>query len=234
MAEEVEEQIEETESPTSEEKEAGAGLRYQKSQAVCRRCRRMGQKLFLKGEKCFSQKCPFVRRKYAPGQHGQKPSRTSDYGLQLKAKQKACAIYKLNNKQLRNIVDEASKTPTSTQEKIALLLESRLDSILYQGGLALSRRHGRQLITHGKVKVNSKKVTSPSYKVKERDKIKVDEDIINGNQKDDFKRLQAEKNIPDWIKLEEDNVIEISKINGEEIVRQVEFEIQPIIEFYSR
>ncbi len=237
MAEESTKNTEEVEAKSgpTETEEAGRGLRYKKTNSVCKRCRRMEQKLFLKGEKCFSQKCPFVRRKYAPGQHGQKNSRISDYGFQLRAKQKACAIYKLTNKQLRSIVKQASKTPTSTQEKIAQLLETRLDSVLYQAGLALSRRHGRQLVTHGKVKVNNKKVTSPSFKVKEGDKIKIDKAILEGNMADDFKRLQAEKQVSKWIKVSDKNSeIEIGRINDEEIVLNIGFDIQPIIEFYSR
>ncbi len=227
------EEVEEASGPTETE-EAGRGLRYKKSKSVCRRCRRLNQKLYLKGEKCFTQKCPFVRRKYAPGQHGQKPTRQSDYGFQLQAKQKACEIYKITDRQLRNIVDTASKTPTSTQEKIAQLLETRLDSVLYQGGLALSRRHGRQLVTHGKVKVNGKKVSTPSYKIEEGDKIEVDKKIIGGNMADNFKRLQAEKQKPKWIKLTSDNKLEIDKIDVQELAQLVEFQVQPIIEFYSR
>lgn len=237
MAEETKDTIEETdvESGPTETEEAGRGLRYKKTKSVCKRCRRLEQKLFLKGEKCFSQKCPFVRRKYAPGQHGQKPLRISDYGFQLRAKQKVCAIYKITDKQLRNIVKQASKTPTSTQEKIAQLLETRLDSVLYQAGLALSRRHGRQLVTHGKIKVNNKKVSSPSYKVKEGDKIKVNKDIITGNLADNFKRLQAEKQIPSWIKVSLKSFeIEIGKIDEKEMSINIGFDIQPIIEFYSR
>jgi len=233
VEEEKTEEVEEVSGPTENE-EAGRGLRYKKSNSVCRRCRRLNQKLYLKGEKCFTQKCPFVRRKYAPGQHGQKPIRLSDYGFQLQAKQKACEIYKITDRQLRSIVSIASKTPTSTQEKIAQLLETRLDSVLYQAGLALSRRQGRQFITHGKVKVNDKKVSTPSYRLGEGDKIEVDKKIITGNMADSFKRIQSEKQKPKWIKPDSDNIIEFGKIDKEELIQSVEFQIQPIIEFYSR
>jgi small subunit ribosomal protein S4 len=234
MADEIEttEEIEETSAPETSE-DAGRGLRYQKSSSVCRKCRRMGQKLFLKGERCFSPKCSFVRRKYAPGEHGQKPSRLSDYGQQLKAKQKACSIYDIRDNQLRKIVTEASKTPTSTKDRIAELLELRLDSVIYQAGLALSRRAGRQLITHGKVKVNGNKVTSPSYRVSKGDKLEVDKKMTSGNLADSYKRLRAENQTPVWLSRDSESAAEVVE-HPKNIADSLGFDIQSIIEFYSR
>ncbi len=233
MAEEEPTTQSETESVSPQTDKAGRGLRYQKTKAVCKRCRRLGQKLFLKGEKCFTQKCPFTRRKYAPGEHGQKPQRLSDYGQQLQAKQKALAIYDLRDKQLRKIYSDASKTPISTKEAFARQLELRLDSILYTSGLALSRNHGRQLVSHNHVKVNNEKVTSPSYQVKEGDKIEVAPEIVSGKQGDAIKRARDEKNIPQWIKTESENEVEVGS-QIENMAEGLGFDIQAIIEFYSR
>lgn len=141
---------------------------------VCRRCRREGQKLFLKGEKCFSQKCPVSRRTYPPGQHG--PTlrvKISEYGKQLHEKQRLKAIYGLRDEQLGRYFREARRTEGDTGENLLRLLELRLDNILYRAGFAASRPLARQMISHGHVVLNSKKVTIPSIVAKSGDRVQI-------------------------------------------------------------
>ena len=135
--------------------------------AKCRLCRREGQKLFLKGSKCYSDKCAIERRPYAPGMHGQsRRSKVSDYGLQLREKQKVKRIYGLQEKQFREYYEVASRTPGVTGLNLLQLLESRLDNVLYRMGLATSRAESRQLVRHKQVKVDGQVVTIPSFRVK--------------------------------------------------------------------
>lgn len=135
--------------------------------AQCRKCRRAGEKLFLKGERCFGPTCAFTKRAYAPGMHGaQRRRRASDYGLQLREKQKAKAIYGVLEKQFRRYMEEASKAQ-NTGFALLRLLELRLDNVVYRSGLATSRAAARQLVNHGHVQVNGKTVSIPSYICKE-------------------------------------------------------------------
>jgi small subunit ribosomal protein S4 len=134
--------------------------------AKCRLCRREGQKLFLKGSKCYSDKCAIERRPYAPGMHGQsRRAKVSDYGLQLREKQKVKRIYGLQEKQFREYYEVASRTPGVTGLNLLHLLESRLDNVIYRMGLATSRAESRQLIRHKQVKVDGQTVTIPSFRV---------------------------------------------------------------------
>jgi small subunit ribosomal protein S4 len=229
----AEERKEEAGAESIQSEESGQGLRYQKTSALCRRCRRLGVKLFLKGEKCLDQKCPFIRRKYAPGIHGQKPVRLSDYGQQLQAKQIAAATYGLKDRELRQIYKLAKKVRASTKEIFAQRLECRLDNILYQAGLAFSRRHARQLIGHGKVTVDNKKVSSPSYQVSSGEKIALSQKVIKGKQADSFQRTWSAKEVPGWLKREKENQVTMESL-PKDIGDQLGFDIQLIIEFYSR
>src|SRR5215212_10762668 len=134
-------------------------MRY--TDASCRQCRREGTKLFLKATKCFTEKCPVERRPYAPGQHGQNTARrrkTSEYSKQLREKQKIKRIYGVSEKQFRNTFEKVSKQPGITGHNLLAALESRLDNLVYRMGFAPSRKSARQLIRHGHVEVNSKKV----------------------------------------------------------------------------
>src|SRR5438270_10214763 len=134
--------------------------------AVCRLCRREGMKLFLKGAKCFSEKCPIEKRNYAPGQHGKdRKAKIVGYGLQLREKQKAKRIYFTLEKQFRNYFEKAARTKGVTGEKLLQQLETRLDNVVYRMGFATSRRQARQLVRHGHIAVNGKKVNIPSYQV---------------------------------------------------------------------
>jgi small subunit ribosomal protein S4 len=125
--------------------------------AKCRQCRREGEKLFLKGEKCFTDKCPVERRSYAPGQHGQRQVRLSDYGTQLREKQKLRRMYGVLERQFRNYYQEAARRPGATGETLLRLLECRLDTVVYRMGFAATRAEARQLVSHKCVEVNARR-----------------------------------------------------------------------------
>ena len=141
----------------------------------CRVCRREGEKLFLKGSRCYSDKCAITRRAYAPGQHGQKRKKQSEYGTQLREKQKAKAFYGVLESQFRKYFEEASRRKGITGTNLLQILESRLDNVVYRLGLATSRAQARQLVRHGHFTVNGVKVNIPSYLTKVNDVIKVKE-----------------------------------------------------------
>jgi len=223
----TEEETSKTEA-SPEAKTENTGLRYKTSKASCRRCRRLGIKLFLKGERCFSQKCSFTRRQYAPGQHGQSYRRESDYGKQLQAKQMAAAIYGLNNQELRNVYNQASKVPASTKEEFAQRLERRLDNVIYQSGLALSRKHARQMVSHGKVTINKQKILSPSYLISKKEEIK----ITGQNEKAEKIGVPTQKKAPEWVKVGKDSIVILDLPKN--ISERLGFDIQLIIEYFSR
>ena len=136
------------------------------TEAVCRQCRREGQKLFLKGDKCYSEKCPMNDRAFAPGQHGQGRSKNSEYGQQLREKQKAKKFYGVLENQFRGYFEMAERRPGQTGENLLSILESRLDNVVYRLGFAMSRAEARQMVSHGHITVNDRKVNIPSYQVK--------------------------------------------------------------------
>jgi len=143
---------------------------------VCKLCRREGQKLFLKGQKCYTEKCPVDRRAYPPGQHGpaqQRRRKQSDYAVQLREKQKVKRIYGLAEKQFRNIFEHANHVPGVTGENLLIALESRLDNIVFRMGFAQSRNQARQLVRHRHVEVNGRTVDIPSYRVTAGDEIAI-------------------------------------------------------------
>ena len=139
----------------------------------CRLCRREGGKLFLKGEKCFTDKCPVEKRAYAPGQHGQRKSRPSDYGGQLREKQKLRRIYGVLERQFSNYYEEADRRRGATGENLLKLLEGRLDNVVFRMGFGASRAQTRQLVRHNGIVVNGERVTIPSYQVRPNDVIEV-------------------------------------------------------------
>ena len=136
------------------------------TEAVCRLCRRENQKLFLKGDRCYTDKCALERRAYAPGMHGQNRSKTSEYGTQLREKQKAKRYYGLLEDQFKSYFEMASKRKGKTGENLLSILESRLDNVVYRLGFAMSRAEARQLVLHGHFTVDGKKVNIPSFLVK--------------------------------------------------------------------
>ena len=143
--------------------------------AQCRVCRRLGQKLLLKGERCYSAKCSIARRNYAPGQNGQKNSKISEYGTQMREKQKTKAFYGVGEKQFRKYFDMAANSKGKTGEILLQILESRLDNVVYRLGFASSRAQARMQVTHGAFEVNGRKTNIPSYLVKAGDVISVRE-----------------------------------------------------------
>jgi small subunit ribosomal protein S4 len=158
--------------------------------------------LFLKGEKCFTEKCPVEKRAYAPGQHGQNKSRPSDYGLQLREKQKLRRIYGVQEQQFRNYYDEAARLKGSTGEGLLKLLESRLDNVVYRMGFGISRSESRQLVRHNAITVNGKRVNIPSYGVRANDTIE-----ISGGAKEQLRikaALEAaeQRGIPEWLDVD--------------------------------
>ena len=143
--------------------------------ATCRLCRREGQKLFLKGDRCFTDKCAFVRRSYAPGQHGAAKKKMSNYGVQLREKQKARRIYGVLERQFRAYYEKAEHMKGISGENLLKLLEMRLDNVVYRLGFANSIRQARQMVVHGHILVNGKKVDIPSFNVSVGDEIKLRE-----------------------------------------------------------
>jgi len=193
----------------------------------CRKCRRQGVKLFLKGEKCFSPKCPITSRPYPPGQHGPtKFSKLSEYGKQLKEKQKVCNIYDISETQLKNYYLNASKISGNTSENLVQLLESRLDSVIYSIGLFKSRSSARQAVNHGFFLLNDKKADIPSMFVKSGDIVS----LKTGK----YIKIEDNLNLPNW--LESGKSIKGYKIKKLPTLDDVEmpYDINLVIEYYSR
>lgn len=192
----------------------------------CSKCRKFGAKLFLKGERCLSAKCPFTRRSYQPGAHGLKQNvRRSEYGLELQEKQKAKTEYNLREKGFRQIFRRASKSRQATGEELLRLLEMRLDNVVYRLGWAFSRRQARQLVSHRKIKINDKIVNIPSAVLKPKDKISLIE-AMTANV--------AKTNIPQWLKY--DSKKKIAEVLHRPLREEIETDLdeQKILEFYSR
>ena len=174
--------------------------------ASCKLCRREGQKLFLKGDRCYSNKCAIARRPYAPGQHGQNKSKLSEYGMQLREKQKAKRFYGVLETQFRNYFEMAASKRGITGEILLQTLERRLDNVVYRMGFGSSRAESRQLVTHAHFLVNSKKVNIPSYLIKAGDVIEVAE---NSKKSDRFKEIldtTGSKVLPKWLEVNQENL----------------------------
>jgi len=171
--------------------------------AKCRQCRREGEKLFLKGEKCFTDKCAIERRSYAPGQHGQRSGqRMSDYGKQLREKQKIRKIYGVLERQFRKTYAEAARSKGVTGERLLQLLETRLDSISYRMGFGASRTESRQLVRHNGVLVNGKRVNIPSYQVKPGDVIEVTDKAKAQLRVKAAAEAAESRGIPEWLEVD--------------------------------
>ena len=168
--------------------------------ANCKLCRREGQKLFLKGERCYSSKCALERRNYAPGQHGQSRKKQSDYGNQLSEKQKVKFYYGLQETQFRNLFDKAAKKSGITGENLLILLETRLDNVVFRLGLASSRKEARQLVTHGHFTVNGKKATIPSMELKAGDVVKVKDKSASSPKFKEIKDMII--TVPAWMSVD--------------------------------
>ena len=201
---------------------------------MCRICRREGQKLFLKGERCYSDKCSINRRNYAPGQNGQKKAKLSEYGTQLREKQKTKSYYGVGEKQFRRYFEMAANSKEKTGDELLTLLESRLDNVVYRLGFASSRTQARMLVTHAAFDVNGKKVNIPSYLVKAGDVISVREiKKDNGTIKQAVEENKA-RPVPAWLEKDADKlsgkVVRLAQ--REDIDLPVEEHL--IVELYSK
>ena len=196
--------------------------------------RRLGASLALKGERRLAGKSAIDKRPYAPGQHGQRRTKVSEYGLQLREKQKAKFMYGVNEKQFRGLFSDANKTKGNTGENLIQLLERRLDNIVYRMGFATTRRFSRQLVTHGHVLVDGKKVDIPSYRVKAGQKIQVREKSRNNSQIIRAIELTAQTGIVPWVDVDKEKMFGIfTRIpEREEVVIPVEERY--IVELYSK
>jgi len=202
--------------------------------SICSQCRRAGGKLFLKGEKCLGPKCPLIKRNYIPGQHGPtaKNKKLSGYGKQLREKQQAKKMYGLREKQFANYVAEASRKTGDTSKYLVDYLESRLDNVVFRMGLTYSRATARQLVNHGHIIVNGKKVDIPSYRVKAGDEVGVGE-ISKGKKvfekiSEQLSKIEA----PSWIHVDTKKIA--GKILNSPVLDNPSFNPKAIIEFYSR
>jgi small subunit ribosomal protein S4 len=203
--------------------------------AVCRLCRREGIKLFLKGTKCFSDKCPIEKRNFAPGQHGKdRKAKIVGYGLQLREKQKAKRMYFTQETQFRNYFEKAARTKGVTGEILLQQLERRLDNVVFRLGFAISRRQARQLVRHGHIAVNGRKVNIPSFEVAVGQEITIREGSKKLPILDAAKDFASHQNAPNWLDIDRDNykgrVMALPK--REDI--QLPVNEQLIVELYSK
>jgi len=174
--------------------------------AVCRLCRREGMKLFLKGAKCFSDKCPIEKRNFAPGQHGKdRKAKVVGYGLQLREKQKTKRIYFTQETQFRNYFEKAARSKGVTGEMLLQQLERRLDNVVFRMGFGVSRRQARQLVRHGHVTVDGRKVNIPSYEVSVGEEIAVREGSRKLIVLEQAKDFASHQNAPTWLEIDRDN-----------------------------
>ena len=201
--------------------------------ADCRRCRREKMKLFLKGSKCDGPKCPFESRPFPPGQHGRGRPKETEYLLQLREKQKARRIYGVLERQFAGYYEEAVAKPGKTGEELLRILESRLDNVVYRAGLATSRDAARQLVKHGHIVVNGKKVDIPSYRLREHDIVQVREKSRELTPFQIAQGLAGSKTVPAWLEFipSEFKILVHSLPQRQVIDTQVQEQL--IVELYS-
>ena len=201
---------------------------------ACKLCRREGMKLFLKGERCYTDKCSFDRRPYPPGQHGQRRIKFTEFGLRLREKQKVRRMYGMLEKQFRSYFQKADRGKGVTGQALLSLLERRLDSVCYRLGFASTRADARQLVRHKHILVNGKRVNVPSFQVKPGD-------VVSVRQKSQSKQRVADaltgvdrRGVPDWLKLDKESFSgEVRTLpDREEITLPIQEQL--IVEFYSR
>jgi len=200
----------------------------------CRLCRRERLKLFLKGERCYSEKCAVDRREYPPGQHGQNRKKFSDYEIQLREKQKVKRIYGVMDKQFRKYFEEASRQKGITGENLLLILERRLDNMVYRMGFASSRNEARQLIKHNHFGVNGRRVNVPSFLLKTGDVVELKEKSRNIARIQESLEGVSRRSIPRWLEVDKDNLRGkvISLPAREELTMPINEHL--IVEFYSK
>ncbi len=205
--------------------------------SVCKLCRREGEKLFLKGNRCYGPKCSFERRSYPPGEHGQKPpsrGARGDYRRQLRAKQKAKRTYGIFEKQFRNYYFKAARQTGITGQNLISLLERRLDNVVYRLGFATSRKQARQFVKHNHFTVNGKRVNIPSYIVQVGDIITPRERSRNLAAIQEALDYARQRGAPEWLDIDTDKAE--GRVQGAPLVEQIETELetQLIIELYSK
>ena len=206
---------------------------------VCKLCRREGEKLFLKGSRCLSPKCSFERRAYPPGQHGRdaqfRRGRASDYNLQLREKQKARRVYGLLEGQFRNVFEKAAQMKGITGENLLGMLERRLDNVVYRMGFGTSRAQSRQVVRHGHIQVNGRKVNIPSFLVKPNDVVEVREKSRKNTTILAARDATAHAPVPNWLEVDRDALR--GRVTGmprrDELV-QIQLNEQLIVELYSK
>ena len=202
--------------------------------AVCKLCRREGKKLFLKGERCYTGKCAFERRSYAPGQHGQSRKKTSEYGMQLRAKQQARRYHGIQEGQFHKYFLMAERRQGMTGENLLKICESRLDNVAYLLGWASSRAEARQLTTHGHYLVNGKKVDIPSYLLKEGDVVSLRQKSLDSDKIKAVLEANGSRPVPEWLDKDSENMTaKVVKMPDREQI-EVPVEEHLIVEFYSK
>jgi small subunit ribosomal protein S4 len=202
--------------------------------SVCRLCRREGVKLYLKGDRCYTEKCAIDRRAYAPGQHGQGRKKVSEYGTQLREKQKARRVYGVLEKQFRRYYEEATRRKGITGETLLQILESRLDNVVYRLGFGASRPEARQLVKHGHILVNGSRVDIPSYLTKPGDVISFSEKSLESPRVKELLEVAESKAVPGW--LERDLNTKSARIVRVPARDEIDVPVaeQMIVELYSR
>ena len=202
--------------------------------AVCRLCRREGQKLFLKGERCYADKCSVALRGYAPGQHGQGSKKSSEYGMQLRAKQTARRFYGVQENQFHHYFEIAERKQGITGDNLLRILESRLDNVVYRVGFASSRAEARQLVGHGHFEVNGKRVDIASYLLKAGDVVSICEKSRGSEKIKAVVEANSARPVPQWIDINRDQLT--AKVIALPTRDQIEapVEEQLIVEFYSK
>jgi small subunit ribosomal protein S4 len=204
------------------------------SGAVCRLCRRESQKLFLKGDRCYSEKCSVDKRTYPPGQHGQARTRFSDYGLQLREKQKVKRMYGLLERQFERTLDAATRMRGRTGENLLMLLERRLDNVVFRMGFATSRAEARQLVHHGHFLLNGRKATIPSMTVKAGSKVTLRESSRGIARIVGALDTLEGRSLPQWLEIDKERFEGVVKQNPTREDVTLPIEEQLIVELYSR
>lgn len=201
---------------------------------VCRLCRREGEKLYLKGDRCYSSKCAIDRRSYPPGQHGQGRRKLSEYGLHLREKQKVRRIYGILERQFERYYDEAARMKGITGENLLRLLETRLDNIVYRMGVGASRAQARQLVMHGHITVNGRKVDIPSYGVKVGDTVAVNDKSRNLDIVKENVEAAKGRSLPEWLEVDLENLS--ARVAALPTREQIDIPVEDhlIVEYYSR
>ncbi len=202
--------------------------------AKCRLCRREGEKLFLKGEKCYTSKCPIENRPFPPGQHGQRRARLSDYALQLRQKQKLRRIYGVLEKQFRLYYKEADRRKGSTGENLLKILEGRLDNVVYRMGFASSRNEARQLVRHNGITVNGRKLNIPSYQLRPEDMVAVSERSRKHLRVQSSVEMAQQRGIPDWLDVDSKAMKGVFKAAPERSELPPEINENLVVELYSK